>query len=87
MPCGDEGGLGEGVTHRVMGHVVIHPVRLDHFIGVEEIAADKRGEHGGAGEARHGRFRLHEGRVRGEAGNPQPVAVTDFLHQQRILLH
>lgn len=46
MTGANHGGLGERVAHRVMCELIIHPIGFDHFVGVEELTADERGEDG-----------------------------------------
>jgi hypothetical protein len=77
----------QGVAHGVVREGIVHPVGLDHLIGVQEIAADKRREHRRARQAVHRRLGFHQGRMRRQAGNLHAVAVADLLHQQWILLH
>jgi hypothetical protein len=70
-----------------MGKVVVHPLRFDHFIAIEKITPDKGGLNRSPSEAINGRLRFHQRRVGGEAGHPDTVTVTYFLHQEGVLLH
>ena len=66
--------------------VVVHPVRLEHLVGVDPARAERVGEHDRARQPRHRRLGLHQRAVTGDRGHLDAVARADLGHQQRVLL-
>ena len=53
------GHFGKRVFHRAESQFIIHPVRFDHFIGIQEIATHERGQDSCPCQTRYCSFWLH----------------------------